>query len=103
MSGRDSLWPAVLSISIFNYIAVSGISLIMFQRLLTIMVISASSGMSRGDDTTSAPQCINGPEDRQCWAGPWGTFDINTDYYENTPDTGRIVEVKTVLCTPAYK
>jgi hypothetical protein len=33
--------------------------------------------------------CANGPQSRQCW----GSFDINTDYYEVTPDTGNTVEV----------
>jgi hypothetical protein len=33
--------------------------------------------------------CVNSPQNRQCW----GEFDINTDYYEVTPDTGRTVEV----------
>ena len=37
--------------------------------------------------------CVNSPSNRQCW----GAFDINTDYYSNTPDTGRTVEVKTSL------
>jgi hypothetical protein len=31
----------------------------------------------------------NGPRSRQ----RWGDFDIHTNYYEVTPDTGRIVEV----------
>jgi hypothetical protein len=33
--------------------------------------------------------CNNGPHNRQ----RWGDFDINTNYYEVTPDTGRTVEV----------
>jgi len=33
--------------------------------------------------------CNNGPQNRQ----RWGDFDINTNYYEVTPDTRRIVEV----------
>jgi hypothetical protein len=37
--------------------------------------------------------CVNSPENRQCW----GEFDINTDYYAITPDTGRTVEVKASL------
>jgi hypothetical protein len=37
--------------------------------------------------------CVNSPSNRQCS----GDFDINTDYYSNTPDTGRTVEVKTSL------
>ena len=34
---------------------------------------------------------INTPETRQSW----GNFDIHTNYYEVTPDTGRTVEVNT--------
>ena len=41
----------------------------------------------------SAQDCVNDATNRQCWNGPWGNFDINTDYYQNTPDTGEIVEV----------
>jgi len=37
--------------------------------------------------------CVNSPQNRQCW----GDFDINTDYYANTPDTGRTVEVEASL------
>src|SRR5277367_121906 len=40
---------------------------------------------SRGSGTP----CINSPTDRQCW----GKYDINTDYYDVTPDTGVTVEV----------
>ena len=34
--------------------------------------------------------CVNSPSNRQCWRD----FDINTDCYANTPDTGQTVEVK---------
>jgi len=34
---------------------------------------------------------INTPETRQSW----GNFDVHTNYYEVTPDTGRTVEVNT--------
>ena len=44
-------------------------------------------------DNSTSPDCVNDANNRQCWSGPWGNFDINTDYYENTPDTGVIVEV----------
>jgi hypothetical protein len=33
--------------------------------------------------------CVNCPADRQCW----GNYNINANYYENTPDTGRTEEV----------
>ena len=42
---------------------------------------------------SSSDDCVNDPQNRQCWSGPWGQFDINTDYYQDTPDTGKIVEV----------
>jgi hypothetical protein len=37
--------------------------------------------------------CTNSPTSRQCWDGDYGTFNVSTDYYMNTPNTGRIVEV----------
>jgi hypothetical protein len=37
----------------------------------------------------SSSQCVNSPTDRQCW----GDYNINTDYYETTPDTGVTVTV----------
>jgi hypothetical protein len=37
--------------------------------------------------------CVNRPTDRQCW----GDFDINTNYYQNTPDTGVTKEVYSFL------
>jgi hypothetical protein len=37
--------------------------------------------------------CVNCPTDRQCW----GDFDINTNYYQNTPDTGVTKEVYSFL------
>ena len=42
-------------------------------------------------------ECINGPTTRDCWDGDYGTFNITTDYYKNTPNTGRIVEVRIQL------
>jgi hypothetical protein len=37
--------------------------------------------------------CVNSETDRQCWDGGYGTYDVNTDYYKDTPDTGVTVEV----------
>jgi len=50
------------------------------------LVVSASNCNSAFQPT---PETLNGPENRQSW----GDFDINTNYYEVTPDTGRTVEV----------
>lgn len=45
--------------------------------------------------TALAPRaaCVNSETNRQCWDGQYGTYDVNTDYYLDTPDTGRTVEV----------
>lgn len=42
--------------------------------------------------------CINDPQNRQCW----GTFDINTDYHEITPNTGNTVQVINVFIVTSY-
>jgi ABC-type uncharacterized transport system involved in gliding motility auxiliary subunit len=34
-------------------------------------------------------RCVNSQNDRQCW----GEYNIDTNYYETTPDTGEIREV----------
>jgi hypothetical protein len=57
---------------------------IFIAQLLTII---------RAESDSLSSNCVNDPNNRQCWTGPWGEFNISTDYYENTPDTGEIVEV----------
>jgi len=70
------------------------------MRLSTVLAIAVSATLARaGDNNCHSPTnppshgCVNSPTNRQCWDGPWGNFDINTDYYENTPNTGKIAEV----------
>jgi hypothetical protein len=72
----------------------------MMQRLLAILAVAIGASMARADEDCG--QCVNSPTDRQCWDGPWGNFDINTDYYQNTPDTGKIVEVIATKFGEAY-
>lgn len=59
---------------------------------LGFVLLGISRADSDGDDSSSS-DCVNDPDNRQCWSGPWGDFNITTDYYENIPDTGVIVEV----------
>ena len=49
--------------------------------------LSSTKPISSAHPSHSA--CVNSPTDRQCW----GKYDINTDYYQNTPDTGVTREV----------
>jgi hypothetical protein len=44
---------------------------------------------------SSSSHCVNSPTDRQCW----GDYNINTDYYETTPDTGVTVTVRFPDCS----
>ena len=37
------------------------------------------------------PNCVNGPQSRNCWRG---RFDINTDFEQAWPDTGRVAYVR---------
>lgn len=76
--------------------------LLSFPRILKMHCSSlfligfASLGISRANlngNDSSFSDCVNDADNRQCWSGPWGDFNITTDYYENTPDTGVIVEV----------
>jgi hypothetical protein len=60
----------------------------LFVTALGIGSFAVSAAQSSPND-----DCVNNPQNRQCWSGPWGQFDINTDYYQHTPDTGEIVEV----------
>jgi len=39
--------------------------------------------------SASSTYCVNSPTNRQCW----GEYNINTDYYQVTPDTGVTAEV----------
>jgi hypothetical protein len=48
-----------------------------------------STPTSTHSSQPSHTACVNCPTDRQCW----GEFDIHTNYYENTPDTGVTKEV----------
>lgn len=58
---------------------------------------SHSRAKSSGPPSPASSGCVNSPTNRQCWNGPWGNFDINTDYYENTPNTGKIAEVIDII------
>src|SRR5579859_4656251 len=53
------------------------------------------SEVPRRSKNSLAPRaaCVNSETNRQCWDGPYGTYDVNTDYYLDTLDTGRTVEV----------
>jgi hypothetical protein len=50
-------------------------------------LVNADSNRYSGSLPT--PETLNTPETRDSW----GPYDINTNYYEITPDTGRTVEV----------
>src|SRR5271156_4017394 len=45
---------------------------------------------SSSSPQSSSTPCVNSPTDRQCW----GQYNINTDYYATTPDTGKTREVR---------
>ena len=65
-------------------------------RLISVVLAAATSAIVAANCNTSTPIVspdTNTPETRQSW----GNFDINTNYYEVTPDTGRTVEVKTPI------
>lgn len=68
---------------------------------MAILALAMGAGMVRAGDSYCG-ECVNSPTDRQCWDGPWGSFNINTDYYEDTPDTGKIVEVIAIESGEAY-
>lgn len=44
---------------------------------------------SHGPAPAPSTRCVNSPNDRQCW----GEYNIDTNYYETTPDTGETREV----------
>lgn len=68
-------------------------SLALLSLLLAHGVFAVSDSNILPRVNNSAPPCVNSPENRQCW----GQYDINTDYYKITPDTGRTVEVSFIL------
>jgi hypothetical protein len=59
-------------------------------NVLIAIGFAAICGAVNAEGVEKRDVCINSAENRQCWDG---THDINTDYYLNTPDTGRVVEV----------
>jgi hypothetical protein len=51
------------------------------------------SGATASPSTQSlSKRCTNSAEDRSCW----GNYDLSTNYYDEVPDTGDTVEVKTL-------
>ena len=52
--------------------------------------LSSSTLAHPQQGVTTRSACENTPQSRSCWATG---FDIDTNYYEEWPDTGRIVEV----------
>jgi len=61
------------------------------MKYLDLVIVGVATGLFVKVSAQGA--CVNSPSNRQCW----GDFDINTDYYANTPNTGRTVEVKALL------
>lgn len=62
---------------------------ILVLSLLSVLLLSPT--LAHPEVAASvAPECENTPHSRSCWGGG---FDIDTNYYEEWPDTGRIVEV----------
>lgn len=51
--------------------------------------LSSSTLAHPQQSVTTRSACENTPQSRSCWAT---SFDIDTNYYEEWPDTGRIVE-----------
>jgi hypothetical protein len=64
--------------------------LLSLTSALVALKLAAANGNTAS--TIVSPD-INTPQTRQTW----GDFDINTNYYEVTPDTGRTVEVYTAF------
>lgn len=60
--------------------------------LLSFILALVVGGDVLPDPDTSSQECVNSPTNRQCW----GMYDISTDYYSVTPDTGHTVEVNFV-------
>jgi hypothetical protein len=66
------------------------------MRILVAAILAVTAAV-KGDtnaytNSQPSPETLNTPQNRQSW----GTFDINTNYYEITPDTGRTVEVESL-------
>jgi len=59
------------------------------RRISCFLLALSMMAVALPSNTTSKLPCVNCPTNRQCW----GKYDINTDYYKITPDTGRTVEV----------
>ncbi|ORY63850.1 putative extracellular dihydrogeodin oxidase/laccase [Pseudomassariella vexata] len=57
--------------------------------LLASCVLAAPSPSAQFSHSPSlAKRCVNSPEDRSCW----GDYDIDTNYYDESPDTGVVRE-----------
>jgi hypothetical protein len=63
------------------------------MRSLAWLILAGAAAVNASASSHSNWQvgcpCNNRPQNRQ----RWGDFDINTNYYEVTPDTARTVEV----------
>jgi hypothetical protein len=54
---------------------------------------TAWSSKTRSSAPASSSACVNSPNNRQCW----GQYNIDTNYYTTTPDTGNTVDVNLYL------
>lgn len=77
--------------SLFREFNNFGFSMFLDKMIRVIVAFLAFSALVTAipSNKTCNPKCVNSPSNRQCW----DKYDIHTDYYKNTPDTGRVVEV----------
>jgi hypothetical protein len=65
-----------------------------FALAASCLVTSLFSGTIAAPSVQSlSKRCTNSAADRSCW----GNYDLSTNYYDEVPDTGVTVEVKTFL------
>lgn len=62
-----------------------------FTRFSLLSLALAASRVSAAplEAFALSKRCVNSATDRTCW----GDYDISTDYYNDGPNTGNIVEV----------
>src|SRR5271156_3466210 len=79
---------------LFGYLSIAFVAEVLIMKWLLIVLsfvlrCTLTFGQGTNSSQTATTGCVNSPDDRQCW----GDFDINTNYYDVTPDTGNTVVV----------
>ena len=81
--------PLLDSFPDFRYVNFDNLFKMLFLSVLSLLLLSTSiTAHPHSSSSSLSKRCVNSADDRTCW----GDYDISTNYYEVSPDTGVVRE-----------